>query len=98
MKYNVDKRKSHFSNLIRSGQMSRKEALEELKQPPYPKDLAEEDKQYVAKKFGMTETEFDQLMALPIKSFEEYPNNHRLFSRFAFLVNLSKKFATCSGT
>jgi hypothetical protein len=97
-KYNVDKRKSHLSSLIRSGQMSREEALEELKQPPYPKDLAEEDKLYVAKKFGLTETEFDKLMDLPIKSFKEYPNNHFLFTRFSFLVNLSKKLATCSGT
>jgi hypothetical protein len=95
-KYNVDKRKSHLSSLIRSGQISREKALEEIKHPPYPEDLVKEDKEYVAKKFGLTEAEFDNLMALPIKSFEEYPNNHSLFSRFSFLVNLSKKIATCS--
>jgi len=37
-KWNIDKRKAHFSSLINSGQMTRKEAMEKLQEPPeYPK-------------------------------------------------------------
>lgn len=36
-RYGIDKRKAHYSSLIVSGQMTRKEALERLKSPPeYP--------------------------------------------------------------
>jgi hypothetical protein len=38
-KFKVDKRKAHLSNLIFSGQMSKEEAIEELKQPIYPEQL-----------------------------------------------------------
>ena len=37
-KFGIDKRKAHFSSLINSGQMTRKEAMELLQQNPvYPK-------------------------------------------------------------
>jgi N-acetyl sugar amidotransferase len=61
-KFGIDKRKMHFSSLICSGQMTREQALEKLKQPPYDKQLLAEDREYVLKKFGLTETEFEKIM------------------------------------
>jgi len=97
-KYNVDKRKAHLSSLIRSGQMTRNEALDELENEPYPMDLMEEDKEYVAKKFCITTEEFDEIMSLPIKEFGDYPNNHFLFSKLSFFVKLAKNWATNNRT
>ncbi len=71
-KFGIDKRKAHFSNLIWSGQMTREEALEELKKPTYPLAQQEEDKTYVIKKFGLTEQEFENIMHLPIVPHEHY--------------------------
>jgi N-acetyl sugar amidotransferase len=93
-KFGVDKRRAHFSTLIRSGQMTREEALSELKKPPYPADLLEEEKEYVVKKLCLTNEEFEKIMALPIRSFHDYPNSYFWFTRFAFLLRLSKKIVT----
>lgn len=93
-KYNIDKRKAHFSTLICSGQMTRKEALEEMKSDIYrPKEM-EEDKKFIIKKFNLTKDGFEKIMSQPIKTFRDYPNNNSLFNKFSFLVNLAKKKAT----
>jgi N-acetyl sugar amidotransferase len=66
-KFGIDKRKAHWSSLIRSGQATRNEAIEDLKMPPYPIEQQNEDKIYVSKKFGYTVEEFDEIMkAKPI--------------------------------
>ncbi|MBK7311184.1 MAG: N-acetyl sugar amidotransferase [Sphingobacteriaceae bacterium] len=73
-KFNVDKRKAHLSSLICSGQITRAEALNELKLPPYPTELQMEDRNYVIKKWGLTEVEFDRIMAekkVPHESYGE---------------------------
>lgn len=75
-KFGIDKRYGHLSDLINAGQMTREQALEEVKQPPYPEDLQQQDRVYVAKKLGLTLGEFDALMALPVKSFRDYRNSY----------------------
>ncbi len=62
-KFKIDKRKAHLSCLIMAGIMSRQEAIDELKKPPYKTDLQIEDKSYVLKKWDMSEKEFDNIMA-----------------------------------
>ena len=76
-KFNIDKRKAHLSTLICSGQMTREQALEELKKEIYPPHKLEEDKTFVIKKLGMTENEFENIMKAPVKSYKDYPNDER---------------------
>ncbi len=71
-KFNIDKRKAHLTNLILSGQMSREDAIVELKAPTYDPVLQQEDKQYVAKKLGFSDSEFDSLLKLPNREHEEF--------------------------
>jgi N-acetyl sugar amidotransferase len=71
-KFNIDKRKMHFSSLICAGEMSRDKALELLKDETYPKNLQIEDKEYAIKKFGITNEIFEDIMNLPIKSYYDY--------------------------
>lgn len=71
-KFNIDKRKAHLSTYIMSGQIGREEALRELKKPLYDEKEFQRDKEYVLKKFGWTESEFEEIMALPIKRHDEY--------------------------
>ena len=73
-KFGYDKRKTHLSSLICSGEISRETALEELKQDPYPQKLQDEDRMYVIKKFGLTEQEFEEIMNLPQKKYEDFPS------------------------
>jgi N-acetyl sugar amidotransferase len=80
-KFNIDKRKAHYSSLIRSGQIAREKALEEMAAPTYPEDMQRDDREYVIKKFGLTEQEFDGIMAAPVKSYRDYPNYYNLASK-----------------
>lgn len=77
-KFGYDKRKGHFSSLICSGEMTREEALRELKNEPYPLEMQKEDKDYVIKKLCLTEKEFEEIMHLPNKSYWDYPSYGKL--------------------
>jgi N-acetyl sugar amidotransferase len=77
-KFGIDKRKAHLSSLIFSGQLTRADALEELKKPIYPQGLLDQDKTYVNKKFELTSAAFSEIMTLPRKTFRDYPNQFGL--------------------
>ncbi len=72
-KFGIDKRKAHLSTLICSGQINREEALAELLENPYTDRMMAEDREYVVKKLGITEAEFAEIMAAPVKSHRDYP-------------------------
>lgn len=74
-KFGIDKRRAHLSNLVTSKQISRVEALAEIARPAYPsKQLLDADLEFVPKKLGLSQSEFAEIMALPIKSYWDYPN------------------------
>ncbi|MBK8510784.1 MAG: N-acetyl sugar amidotransferase [Saprospiraceae bacterium] len=62
VKFRVDKRKAHLSNLIFSGQITKEEALMELAKPSYPPGQLEIDKPFVLKKLGFSEESFNRYM------------------------------------
>lgn len=80
-KFGFDKRKCHLSSLVCAGEIARDEALAKLQEPPYPLDQQERDRVYVAKKLALSESEFDAIMALPPRSFWDYPSYERLLQR-----------------
>ncbi len=81
-KFGYDKRKAHLSSLIVSGQLTREEALQEISKPLYdPKEL-NEDKEFLAKKLGISLDEFNQIMKLPKKTFKDYPSDYKLMQYF----------------
>ena len=90
-KFGIDKRKAHYSNLILSGQMTRLEALDAMKAPVYPSDLLEEDRQYAIKKLDLDTRSFEEIMALPRKTFLDYKNNRNVFALAKKLVNSSRR-------
>jgi len=71
-KFKVDKRKAHLSTLICSGQITKEEALEELKKPISDQKQLASDKDFVLKKLGLSEQEFDNLMKLPIHQHTDF--------------------------
>lgn len=75
VKFNIDKRKAHLSSLICSGQITREEALEELKIKPWETEETKQDKVYVLKKLGVSEEIFDAWM-------KETPKNHLDFPSY----------------
>ncbi len=77
-KFNIDKRKAHLSTLIVSGQMTRDEALKELAHPIMEIEILKQDLEYVPKKLGLTEKQFDEIMKLPAKSHYDYKTDKKL--------------------
>jgi len=77
-KFHIDKRKAHLSTLICSGQMTKAEALEELAKPIYDPDQLLADKEYVLKKFGLSEMEFEDIMKLPVRKHSEFKTDKKL--------------------
>ncbi|WP_300718133.1 N-acetyl sugar amidotransferase [uncultured Desulfovibrio sp.] len=73
-KFGFDKRRAHLSSLIASGQMTRAEALAQLEEPLYDPEEFRADKALVLDRLGLTEAEWDRLLALPNHSFRDYPN------------------------
>jgi len=89
-KFGYDKRKMHYSSLIAADQLSRQEALEMLKQPLYVNQTdLENDIAYFCNKFEITREDFTKIMALPIKSIHDYPNDSKTF-RYK-LLNFARK-------
>ncbi|MEY3984142.1 MAG: hypothetical protein RL160_1701 [Bacteroidota bacterium] len=85
-KFGVDKRKCHLSNLICSGQISREEALEEMKKPLYDEAELNEEKQFVLKKFGLSEEAFEAIMQGPVRKHESFKTDKPLWQRYFTLV------------
>lgn len=79
VKFGFDKRKPHLSALIRNGEITRSEALAELEKPIYTPLEMKQDKDYVLKKLGFSENEFDSLMKDPPKSHLDYPSDEWMF-------------------
>ncbi len=76
-KFGYDKRRSHLSSLVCSREITRIEALEKIKAPTYAPSLQEEDREYVAKKLGLGDEEFEKIMKAPKKNFHDYPSYGR---------------------
>jgi N-acetyl sugar amidotransferase len=92
-KFKIDKRIITHSALVRSGEMTREEALVSLAQPPYPPERVQEDVAYVIKKLGLSGEEFEEIMAAPPKSFRDYPSYYPLIERYTPLIRRLLKLA-----
>lgn len=81
VKFGIDKRKIEYSALIRSGQMTRDQALNEINGASYPYN--EELVDYVLSKMQMDKEEFKQVMKSPVKTFHDYPTYFPLMKLLA---------------
>lgn len=91
LKYNIDKRIGHLSDLIRAGQITRNQALDEIRKPIYDEKLLRQDKAFVMKKFDLDEKKFEELMSIPNKRFNDYPNSALIVERLKRFVNFLRK-------
>lgn len=83
-KFGIDKRYGHLSDLINAGQLTREEALAELKSLPYDSNAIDKDKENVLKELNLSVSDFDRMMNEPLRSFKDYKNSY-------VFVNLLKK-------
>jgi N-acetyl sugar amidotransferase len=81
-KFNIDKRRAHYSSMLNSGQIKRDEAIELLAaEDPLLSKSTLEVKSYFLKKMGLSEVEFEELLSLPVKKHADYPNDNQLYRK-----------------
>ncbi|MCM8790630.1 MAG: N-acetyl sugar amidotransferase [Candidatus Omnitrophica bacterium] len=74
VKFNIDRRKFNYSALVRSGQMTRDEALERIKEVYVIEDPKIID--LCIKRLGITHQELDKYLAEAPKTFRDYPTSY----------------------
>lgn len=78
-KFGIDKRLPHLSAQIRNREITREEALKQVAMPAYatPQELVIE-RDFVLKKLGFTDAEFNAVMATAPRPHDDYPSDKRL--------------------
>jgi len=89
VKFQIDYRRATLSSQICAGEVTREAALEILKTPPFDARRVQEEKVYVAKKFGISLEEMDAILAAPPRTHRDYPNNEGLLE---FLYAVYRRF------
>ena len=87
-KFGFDTRKNVLSNQILAGTMTREEALQILEKPSYDPELMEQDKEYVAKKLGITVQKFEEIIEGPNRTPADYKNSMWLIKLGVFVSKL----------
>lgn len=78
-RFGYDTRKVQFSSLILTGQMTREEALEELKKKSYDENTIHQDIEYIATKLGITIEELNSYMTMEKKTHKNYRSQENIF-------------------
>lgn len=71
-KFGVDKRTSHLSSMIVSGQMTREEALKEYSEPIYNESQMQEYIEILKRNLKISQEEFETIMSAPTHQHTEF--------------------------
>ena len=71
--------------------MSREEALKELEKPLYDERELKEDKEYIAKKLGVSNEEFETILQMPSHKYSDFPNMTEKYDRMRKVQNFVSK-------
>lgn len=71
-KFHADKRSSHLSSMIVSGQMTREQALEEMNKPLYDEKMMNEYISVIKDRLGLSDEDFERLLAAPAHQHTDY--------------------------
>jgi hypothetical protein len=87
LKFGIDRRLFNYAALVRSGQMSRTEAIDRMSEV-----YAIEDPKVIQlciKRLGLTSEEFDEIMAQEPKTFKDYPTNYNFLKKIKYLIKIT---------
>jgi N-acetyl sugar amidotransferase len=93
-RFGYEKRRAHFSSLIMTGQMSRKDAIDRLSRPEMDEHFLRQEFEYVAHKLDLSVEELEFLFQSPKKTFRDYRNKRWLIGLGANVMrwlNLEKR-------
>jgi N-acetyl sugar amidotransferase len=76
-KFGIDKRRAHLSDRLRNGELTREEALAALARPVYGPDELRAESEYVRKKLGFSESEWQEILDAPPRSHRDFPTERQ---------------------
>jgi N-acetyl sugar amidotransferase len=79
-RFGYDTRKVQFSSLILTGQMTRDQALEELKHPAYNEEDIKYEFEFIANKLDISVDELWSYFYLPKKSYKDYKSESEIYN------------------
>ena len=92
VKFNIDKRRAHLSDMIFAGIINRDDAQKILNKPTYDKNLIMEDHDYILKKLDITESEFQNYLNTERVEHTHYEYDRGFKNRYKFLWKIAKFF------
>lgn len=87
-RFGYDTRRVQYSSLIVTNQMTRDEAIEKLKQPPYDPATIDDEFEYIASKLEIPVSELRHYHEMPLKWFRDYKNQEWMFDLGARAMKL----------
>ena len=87
-KFNFDKRRAHYSSLILTNQMTRKEAIQKLSQEPLDETEIRNEFKFVCEKLDISKEYLQNLMQSENKSFRHYKSNYKIIQFFVKILRL----------
>lgn len=90
-RFGYDVRKVQFSSLILTGQMTRDEALELLKEPPYNEAAIRREIEYVANKLQIPVAELNGYLTAPKRTYHDYRSQKDVYRIGAGVLRFFKK-------
>jgi N-acetyl sugar amidotransferase len=78
-RFGYDVRRVQYSSLILTGQMTRAEAVEMLRQSPYDESTIAYDLEYVANKLAISVDELNSYMDLPKRTYRDYKSQRLIY-------------------
>ena len=85
-RFGFDTRKTQYSSLILTKQMTRDEALEKLKKPAYEPASIEDEFNYIATKLGITNEKLREYFNMEKKYYWDYKNQLSMFKAGAKML------------
>lgn len=86
VKFNIDRRRYNYSALVRSGQMTRQEALDKLKEIYVIEDPQVIDQ--CIKWLGISRDKFEEYLSLPVKTFRDYPTSYNFIKAMRLPIKI----------
>ena len=90
-KFGYDKRVGHLSDLINSKQITKDVAKKMLAESSYPPDLFNQDLDYIKKKFGLADKDWENIMNNPKSTFRDFRNSYDFVQFLRRSINVLRK-------
>ena len=85
-KFGYDKRRSHFSSLIMTGQMSREHALARISRPELDDDFLVQEFEYIANKLSLSVSELRTIFQGQNSTYNQYKNKMSMINMGSYIL------------